>query len=106
MNPRYVRKSFHGHRLIDLPTGDVLASTEDNVGWTSFLRSQVRGVLEREGRERAATLAVVGVAFVDTTNSPLRHEHHLIMRRGRRGLAGYDILTNVGAAAASTIVAA
>jgi rhamnogalacturonan endolyase len=39
---------------------------------------------------------LVEVAFVDTTSSPLRHEHHLIMRRGRRGLYGYDILTNVG----------
>lgn len=37
------------------------------------------------------------VAFVDTTSSPLRHEHHLIMRRGRRGLYGYDIVTNVSA---------
>lgn len=37
------------------------------------------------------------VAFVDTTSSPLRHEHHLVMRRGRRGLYGYDILTNVAA---------
>jgi rhamnogalacturonan endolyase len=35
------------------------------------------------------------VAFVDTTSSPLRHEHHLVMRRGRRGLYGYDILANV-----------
>jgi rhamnogalacturonan endolyase len=32
---------------------------------------------------------------VDTTSAPLRHEHHLIMRRGRRGLFGYDVLTNV-----------
>ncbi len=32
------------------------------------------------------------VAFVDTTSTPQRHEHHLIMRRGKRGLYGYDIL--------------
>jgi rhamnogalacturonan endolyase len=37
------------------------------------------------------------VAFVDTTSTPLRHEHHLIMRSGRRGLYGYDILTAVAA---------
>ncbi|HXM53982.1 MAG TPA: polysaccharide lyase family protein [Candidatus Dormibacteraeota bacterium] len=39
---------------------------------------------------------LVEVAFVDTTTTPLRQEHHLIMRRGRRGLYGYDILSNVG----------
>ena len=38
---------------------------------------------------------LVEVAFVDTTTTPLRHEHHLVMRRGRRGLYGYDVLTNV-----------
>ncbi len=38
------------------------------------------------------------VAFADTTSSPLSHEHHLIMRRGRRGLYGYDILTAVASA--------
>src|SRR5215472_11299011 len=31
---------------------------------------------------------LVEVAFVDATSTPLRHEHHLIMRRGRRGLYG------------------
>jgi rhamnogalacturonan endolyase len=36
---------------------------------------------------------LVEVAFVDLTSTPLRHEHHLIMRAGRRGLYGYDILT-------------
>jgi rhamnogalacturonan endolyase len=36
------------------------------------------------------------VVFVDTTSTPLRQEHHLIMRRGRRGLYGYNILSNVG----------
>jgi rhamnogalacturonan endolyase len=29
---------------------------------------------------------LVEVAFVDTTSTPLQHEHHLIMRAGRRGL--------------------
>ncbi|HWB37870.1 MAG TPA: hypothetical protein VHA75_17780, partial [Rugosimonospora sp.] len=33
------------------------------------------------------------VAFVDNTSNPLQHEHHLIMRKGKRGLYGYDILT-------------
>jgi rhamnogalacturonan endolyase len=37
------------------------------------------------------------VAFVDNTSAPLQHEHHLIMRRGRPGLYGYDILTAVAA---------
>ena len=32
------------------------------------------------------------VAFVDTTSAVLRHEHHLIMRRGKPGLYGYNIL--------------
>jgi rhamnogalacturonan endolyase len=36
---------------------------------------------------------LVEVAFLDTTSTPLQHEHHLIMRRGKRGLYGYDILT-------------
>jgi rhamnogalacturonan endolyase len=36
---------------------------------------------------------LVDVAFIDTTSTPLRHEHHLIMRAGRRGLYGYNILT-------------
>ncbi len=73
MNPRYVRSSFDGYRLIDLPTGNVLASAEDDVSWTSFLRSQVRAVLEREGRERAATLAVVKGDVFEDDGSPV-HE--------------------------------
>jgi rhamnogalacturonan endolyase len=36
---------------------------------------------------------LVEVAFVDTTSTPLRHEHHLVMRAGRRGIYGYDIMT-------------
>jgi rhamnogalacturonan endolyase len=35
------------------------------------------------------------VAFVDNASSQLQHEHHLIMRRGKRGLYGYDILTSM-----------
>lgn len=38
---------------------------------------------------------LVDVAFVDETSSPLQYEHHLIMRRGRRGLYGYAILSAV-----------
>jgi rhamnogalacturonan endolyase len=37
------------------------------------------------------------VAFIDNTSTPLRHEHHLIMRKGKPGLYGYDILTAVAA---------
>src|SRR6478752_3699687 len=36
---------------------------------------------------------LVEVSFVDTTGIPLQHEHHLIMRSGRRGIYGYDIMT-------------
>jgi rhamnogalacturonan endolyase len=36
---------------------------------------------------------LVEVAFVDTTTTTLRPEHHLIMRRGRPGLYGYVIET-------------
>lgn len=39
---------------------------------------------------------LVEVAFADVTSDPLRHEHHLIMRAGRRGLYGYNILTATG----------
>lgn len=48
-----------------------------------------------EVRVLRATSDLVEVAFVDDTSPQLRHEHHLIMRRGRRGLYGYDILTAV-----------
>lgn len=41
------------------------------------------------------------VAFVDNTSMPLQHEHHLIMRRGVRGLYGYDILTNASSTTTS-----
>ena len=56
-------------------------------GSTRLVCSQVRVL--------AATADLAEVAFVDTTSSPLRHEHHLIMRRGKRGLYGYDILSAV-----------
>ena len=36
---------------------------------------------------------LVEVAFVDTTGTPLRHEHHLVLRAGHRGIYGYDIMT-------------
>jgi rhamnogalacturonan endolyase len=38
---------------------------------------------------------LVEVVFVDTTSTPLRHEHHLVMRAGRRGIYGYNIMTAV-----------
>ncbi|MCU1572679.1 MAG: hypothetical protein JWO93_761, partial [Micrococcaceae bacterium] len=38
---------------------------------------------------------LVEIAFVDTTSTPLRHEHHLVMRTGRRGIYGYNIMTAV-----------
>jgi len=50
-----------------------------------------------EVRVLRVTPQLVEVAFVDTTSMPLRHEHHLIMRAGKRGLYGYDILTAVEA---------
>lgn len=53
-----------------------------------------------EVRILRATTDLVEVAFVDNTSTPLRHEHHLIMRRGKPGLYGYDILT----AAANTSI--
>ncbi|WP_213805034.1 polysaccharide lyase family protein [Granulicella sp. dw_53] len=40
---------------------------------------------------------LVEVAFVDTTTATLRPEHHLIMRRGKRGLYGYVIETAASA---------
>ena len=46
---------------------------------------------------------LVEVAFVDTTSTPLQHEHHLIMRAGKRGLYGYDILTAVAATSINEI---
>lgn len=48
-----------------------------------------------EVRVLRASADLVEVAFVDDTSPRLRHEHHLIMRRGKRGLYGYDILTAV-----------
>ena len=36
---------------------------------------------------------LIEVAFVDTTSTPLRHEHHLVIRAGHRGIYGYDIMT-------------
>jgi len=38
---------------------------------------------------------LVEVVFVDTTSTPLRHEHHLVMRSGRRGIYGYNVMTAV-----------
>ena len=38
---------------------------------------------------------LVEVAFIDTASTPLRHEHHLVMRAGRRGIYGYNIMTAV-----------
>lgn len=38
---------------------------------------------------------LVEVAFVDTTSTPLRHEHHLVLRSGHRGIYGYNIMTAV-----------
>jgi rhamnogalacturonan endolyase len=43
------------------------------------------------------------VAFIDRTSTPLRHEHHLIMRRGKPGLYGYDILTAATATSISEV---
>ncbi len=70
MSPRTIRKGFPGYRLIDVPSGAVLASTEDELGWSAFLRGPVRAVLEREGQERAATLAVVSGEVYQDDDSP------------------------------------
>lgn len=56
-----------------------------------------------EVRLLRATPDLAEVAFVDTSSAPLRHEHHLIMRRGKRGLYGYNILTIVGGASMSEV---
>jgi rhamnogalacturonan endolyase len=61
-------------------------------GKTRLICSQIKVL--RVGPELAE------VAFVDNTSTPLQHEHHLIMRRGKPGLYGYNILT---AAAATSI---
>jgi rhamnogalacturonan endolyase len=46
---------------------------------------------------------LVEVAFVDTTSTQLRHEHHLIMRAGKRGLYAYNILTAVTSTSISEV---
>jgi rhamnogalacturonan endolyase len=46
------------------------------------------------------TADLAEVAFIDNSSISLQHEHHLIMRRGKRGLYGYNILT----ASASTSI--
>ena len=38
------------------------------------------------------TDTLVEIAFIDSTNTPLQHEHHLIMVDGVSGLYGYDIM--------------
>jgi rhamnogalacturonan endolyase len=43
------------------------------------------------------TSELAEVAFIDNTSTPLQHEHHLIMRKGKRGLYGYNIMTAVAA---------
>ncbi|GHJ41551.1 polysaccharide lyase family protein [Streptomyces sp. TS71-3] len=43
------------------------------------------------------------VVFADVTSDPLRHEHHLIMRAGVRGLYGYNILTATAATSISEV---
>jgi rhamnogalacturonan endolyase len=46
---------------------------------------------------------LVEIAFADTVSTPLRHEHHLIMRGGKRGLYGYDILTALASTSISEV---
>jgi rhamnogalacturonan endolyase len=38
---------------------------------------------------------LVEVAFVDTTNTPIQHTHHLVMRRGKPGLYGFVVMSIV-----------
>ncbi|KIF78259.1 hypothetical protein QR77_39685 [Streptomyces sp. 150FB] len=68
---------------------------DDSGGKTRLICTEVRVV--RVGPE------LVEVAFVDNTSTPLQHEHHLIMRSGRRGLYGYDILTAVAPTAINEV---
>ena len=49
------------------------------------------------------TNELVEIAFLDTTSSPLQHEHHLIVRRGVPGIYGFDILTAVAATEISEV---
>ncbi|GHJ41553.1 polysaccharide lyase family protein [Streptomyces sp. TS71-3] len=65
---------------------------DDRGGKTRLMCTEVRVL--RVGPD------LVEVAFVDSTSTPLHHEHHLIMRRGRRGVYGFDVMT---AAEATTI---
>ncbi len=64
-------------------------------GKTRLVCSQVK--VARVSRD------LVDVAFIDTTSTPLQHEHHLIMRSGKRGLYGYDILTAVAPTSISEV---
>ncbi|MFG1811878.1 polysaccharide lyase family 4 protein [Streptomyces sp. NPDC049040] len=56
-----------------------------------------------EVRVVRVTRDLVEVAFVDLTSAPLRHEHHLVMRTGKRGLYGYNILSATAATAINEI---
>lgn len=38
---------------------------------------------------------LIEVAFVDTTNTPIQHTHHLVMRRGKPGLYGFVVMSIV-----------
>ncbi len=56
-----------------------------------------------EARVLRASPDLVEVVFADTTSAVLRHEHHLIMRRGKPGLYGYDILRSLTATSISEV---
>jgi rhamnogalacturonan endolyase len=66
---------------------------------TASTRSTSTPAAEHAARVQRAAGAPVTPDLVEslswTRPAPLRHEHHLIMRRGKRGLYGYDILTAV-----------
>ncbi|WP_150130515.1 polysaccharide lyase family 4 protein [Streptomyces sp. 150FB] len=64
-------------------------------GKTRLVCTQVRVLRVEHG--------LVEVAFVDVTSTPLQHEHHLIMRSGKRGLYGYDILSASAATSISEV---
>ena len=46
---------------------------------------------------------LVEVAWVDSSSTPLQHEHHLIMTADTRGLYGYNILTAAQATSISEV---
>ena len=65
-------------------------------GGIASSRRRLEGRRKRRGvGEGEPSGDLVEAAFVETTSTPLRHEHHIVMRAGRRGVYGYDVMTAV-----------